>query len=175
MKDELIFKALDFATEAHKDQVRKYTGEPYIFHPIEVAQIVWNATEDINAASAALLHDVVEDTDVTAEEILKEFGPEVAELVHFVTKASEHSDGVRAIRKEMDRVHYAKGPALAQTIKLADVISNSVDVVEHDPGFAKIYLVEQGNLVASLTAGDYKLFELATEAIVIAKADLLNS
>lgn len=168
MKDDLILRALDFAADAHKDQKRKYTGEPYIFHPLEVAQIVFRTLNDPVAAAAALLHDVVEDTDVTLEQVFDAFGKEVADLVHWVTKASEHKDGVRTVRKEMDRVHYSKGPMKAQTIKLADVISNSYDVVAHDPGFAKIYLVEQKNLVASLTGGDPGLHSLATDAVYTA-------
>ena len=172
MKEKLILDALDFATEAHKTQVRKYTGEPYIFHPIEVAQMVYAVLEDEEAAAAALLHDVVEDTDVTEADVRKEFGDSVADLVMKVTKASEHKDGNRAVRKEMDRVHYANGCSRSQSIKLADVISNSSDVVSHDPGFAKTYLVEQEALVNSLTEGHPDLYSAAVDSVAAAKAAL---
>lgn len=86
LKDqELIFKALDFATEKHKDQKRE-TGEPYIIHPIAVATILLQYGLDARAISAALLHDVVEDTGVTPEELEVMFGSEVSELVNGVSR-----------------------------------------------------------------------------------------
>ena len=86
LKDqELIFKALDFATEKHKDQKRE-TGEPYIIHPIAVATILLQYGLDARAISAALLHDVVEDTGVTPEELEVLFGSEVSELVNGVSR-----------------------------------------------------------------------------------------
>ena len=85
---EIIDKAFNFAREAHKG-VRRLSGEPYIMHPIAVAQI---ACEDIGLGStgicSALLHDVVEDTDYTAEDIANVFGPRIAQIVDGVTKIS---------------------------------------------------------------------------------------
>ena len=174
MTDDLILKALDFASEAHKNDKRKYTGEPYIFHPIEVSQIVASVLpDDYEAQAAALLHDTVEDTHVTLEDIFDNFGKRIADLVWKVTKASEKKDGNRAVRKEMDRVHYSEnGCSASQTIKLADVISNSADVADHDPGFAKTYLVEQEALVLSLTDGHPVLRNAAIEAVTNAKESL---
>lgn len=86
---KLIRKAFDFAVEAHQDQRRK-SGEAYIFHPIAVAKIV--ASEiglGSTAIAAALLHDVVEDTDITVEDIEKEFNPKVGQLVAGLTKISQ--------------------------------------------------------------------------------------
>ena len=82
---KLIKKAYDFAFEKHKDQQRR-SGEPYIIHPLEVSYILATLGLDENTISAALLHDVVEDTDVTLEVISKEFSPEIAEMVDGVTK-----------------------------------------------------------------------------------------
>ena len=82
-------KALQFATEAHGSQVRKYTGEPYITHPIAVADIVRTVeghTEEMLVA--AVLHDVVEDTDVTIDDICKEFGTVVGMYVEYLTDVS---------------------------------------------------------------------------------------
>lgn len=176
MNDDLILKALDFASEAHKNDTRKYTGEPYIFHPIEVAQIVFNVMKDPVVAAAALMHDVIEDTPVTEEEMRLKFGDEVTDLVMKVTKVTEcgKSEGARprAVRKELDRIHYSSGCSRSQSIKLADVLSNSSDVVQHDPKFAKTYLVEQKELVASLTDGHPTLFNAATEAVDTALAEL---
>ncbi|MBR4129556.1 MAG: bifunctional (p)ppGpp synthetase/guanosine-3',5'-bis(diphosphate) 3'-pyrophosphohydrolase [Bacteroidaceae bacterium] len=85
---EIIDKAFNFAKEAHKG-VRRLSGEPYIMHPIAVAQI---ACEDIGLGStgicSALLHDVVEDTDYTVEDIANIFGPKIAQIVDGLTKIS---------------------------------------------------------------------------------------
>jgi len=85
---ELIEKAFNYANEAHRDMYRN-SGEPYIIHPIHVARIV-NQEIGLGARSvaAALLHDVVEDTDVTLEEISKEFGTKIASLIDGLTKIS---------------------------------------------------------------------------------------
>ena len=81
----LIGAAFEFAAEAHKDQKRK-SGEPYIIHPLCVAIILADLELDKETIAAGLLHDVVEDTIMTTEEIEKEFGPDVALLVDGVTK-----------------------------------------------------------------------------------------
>lgn len=81
----ILKKALSFSIEAHKDQFRK-SGEPYIIHPILVSSIVSSLTDDESMAIAALLHDVVEDTSTTIEEIEEEFGKDVAHLVEGLTK-----------------------------------------------------------------------------------------
>jgi len=82
---EELLKALEYSKEAHKTQIRK-SGEPYIIHPILVASIVSSITNDEAMAIAALLHDVVEDTCITIEEISDEFGEDVAHLVEGLTK-----------------------------------------------------------------------------------------
>ncbi len=83
--DDDIEKALLFAKEAHAHQSRK-SGEPYVVHPILVAAIVASLTGDKAMVVAALLHDVVEDTDHTIEEVAEAYGPDVAHLVHGLTK-----------------------------------------------------------------------------------------
>jgi len=84
-------EALSFSKEAHKHQRRK-SGEPYVVHPILVAAIVVSITDDVSMAIAALLHDVVEDTDVTIEEISQRFGKDVAHLVSGLTKIDSLRD-----------------------------------------------------------------------------------
>ena len=87
-KVDLITKAFNFARQAHKG-VRRLSGEPYIMHPIAVAQI---ACSEIGLGStsicAALLHDVVEDTDYTVEDIENMFGAKIAQIVDGLTKIS---------------------------------------------------------------------------------------
>lgn len=161
-------KALTFATAAHAavGQLRKYTHEPYWVHPQEVAAMVAEvpgATAEMVAA--AHLHDVVEDTGVTLELIRKEFGDEVATLVGWLTDVSRPDHGNRAQRKAVDRAHTAGAPAEAQTIKLADLISNTRSIVEHDEKFAKTYLAEKRLLLEVLTKGDPGLWRKCHEQI----------
>ena len=84
---KLIMKAYNLANEKHKDQKRS-SGEPYIIHPLNVAYILADIGLDESTISAALLHDVVEDTDVTDDFLRKEFGNEIADMVAGVTKLS---------------------------------------------------------------------------------------
>ncbi|MDO4225362.1 MAG: HD domain-containing protein, partial [Bergeyella zoohelcum] len=87
-QNKLIRTAFDLALDAHKDQRRK-TGEPYIYHPIEVAKIVANEMGlGTTSIACALLHDVVEDSDYTYEDIKKLFGEKIADIVKGLTKIS---------------------------------------------------------------------------------------
>ena len=85
---EQVIKAYEFAKKMHGDQCRK-SGEPYIIHPIQVAYTLADLELDTATICAALLHDVVEDTEITNEDLKKEFGIEVAEMVDGVTKLSK--------------------------------------------------------------------------------------
>src|ERR1700749_4267236 len=116
--------ARDFATRAHArvGQVRKYSGAPYIEHPAAVADIVRSVPHTEAMLAAAWLHDTVEDTGTTLDEIRAGFGDEVAELVEMLTDVSRPDDGNRAARKKVDRRHSARASAAAKTIKLADLI-----------------------------------------------------
>ena len=87
---ELIKKAYKFAEKNHKDQNR-VSGEKYICHPLEVAYILADLELDDSTICAALLHDVVEDTPVTHEDIVNEFGEEIADMVDGVTKLRKNS------------------------------------------------------------------------------------
>ncbi len=78
---ELVDSAIVFATEKHSGQVRKFSGIPYILHPLEVAAIIASITGDENTISAGVLHDTVEDCDVEPEEIRERFGSRVYALV----------------------------------------------------------------------------------------------
>jgi len=162
---KLIRKAFDVAVDAHQHQRRK-SGEAYIFHPIAVAKIV--ASEiglGATGIAAALLHDVVEDTAVTMEVVRKEFGTEVADLVGWLTDVSRPEHGNRAKRKELDRLHTAAAPAEAQTVKLADLISNTKSIMTHDEKFAKTYLEEKRLLLAMMHKGDRTLMAEAMKHI----------
>ena len=81
----LIQRAYDYANKHHGGQLRK-SGEPYMIHPLNVAYILTDLELDDETICAALLHDVVEDTDVTHEDLVKDFGESIAEMVAGVTK-----------------------------------------------------------------------------------------
>lgn len=159
----IVEKAKEFAARKHAEvnQVRKYTGEPYINHPAEVVDIVKTVPHDDTMLAAAWLHDTVEDTVTTLDEIEREFGLVVAAYVESLTDVSISSDGNRAERKAIDRNHTAKAMPEAKTIKLADLISNSASIVERDPKFAKVYLAEKKLLLDVLKDGDQTLWQRA--------------
>ena len=82
---DILVKAYEYAKEAHKNQKRA-SGEPYFIHPCAVAEILIDLGLDYATIAAALLHDVIEDTDSTADDIKREFGEEILGLVGSVTK-----------------------------------------------------------------------------------------
>ncbi|MBO7369086.1 MAG: bifunctional (p)ppGpp synthetase/guanosine-3',5'-bis(diphosphate) 3'-pyrophosphohydrolase [Clostridia bacterium] len=84
-------QAIKFATEAHRGQMRKLARTPYILHPLEAAAIAASITEDEEVLCAVVLHDVVEDTDVTLEEVRNLFGERVADLVLSETENKRRS------------------------------------------------------------------------------------
>jgi (p)ppGpp synthase/HD superfamily hydrolase len=162
-----VERARLFATAAHAavGQLRKYTYEPYIVHPAEVAGIVASIGGTESQVAAAWLHDVVEDTGVTIEVIRAEFGDEIATLVGWLTDVSRPEQGNRAVRKAIDRAHTAAAPGAAQTVKLADLISNTRSIVAHDAKFAETYLSEKRELLKVMTKGDPVLLARAHEQI----------
>lgn len=157
IKTELTKKARDFATKAHEGQKRKYSGEPYIKHPIAVAKIVATVDHDEFMIAAAFLHDTVEDTEVTIEEILDIFGEEVAELVDGLTNKTVLADGNRAARKEMDRLRLQETSSKVHTIKTADLIHNSVSFMTEGGDFGKLWMDEKHELLKVLIKGNKKL------------------
>lgn len=162
-----IQRAAAFCVGAHcaVGQKRKYTGEDYWYHPMEVlcilSEVVPGATEDMRVA--ALLHDVVEDTQVTLETVKDLFGEKVAQYVDELTDVSKPEDGNRAARKAIDLAHTALASPEAKSIKLADLISNSRSIKERDPVFAVTYLAEKRALLGVLRQGDAELYRIASE------------
>ena len=162
---DLVERALIFAAKAHEGQKRKYTGEPYIFHCVEVASIVATVPHTQEMLAAALLHDTVEDTAVTRADLTAEFGGHVSMLVDMVTDVSTPEMGNRAKRKQIDRDHIALASAEGQTIKLADLISNTGSIVARDPDFAKTYMREKAELLNQMHKGDRTLYARAVSLL----------
>lgn len=148
----LIDKALKFSTAAHAavNQKRKYTGEDYIVHPIAVSNLVKENGGTDEMIAAALLHDTVEDTDVTREQIAEEFGWKIFKLVVELTDVTKPEDGNRATRKAIEAKRLGMASKEAQTIKLADLIDNTKTIFKHDPKFAKVYIQEKIALLEAM-------------------------
>ena len=99
INSQLIIKAYEYAKEKHKKQLRK-SGEPYIIHPLQVANTLAKLGLDTQTICAALLHDVEEDTDTTYEDIEKEFGTEIAQIVEGVTKLNDSFETIEERQAE---------------------------------------------------------------------------
>lgn len=155
-------RARAFAVERHGGQIRKYTGYPYTTHLLNVANLVRGVPHTEEMLAAAWLHDTLEDTNTTGDEILVRFGPVVLLWVKFLTDRHPHIVGNRATRKQLYRDWLAGAPPEVKTIKLADLIDNSSTIVEHDPGFAKVYMSEKKALLAVLQDGAAALLREAT-------------
>ena len=163
----IAYEAMMFAREVHKDQRRKYTNEPYVLHLAEVAGIVSTVAYDITARdrcatiemlAVAWLHDVIEDQNITFTQLADLFGFDVADGVR---RLSDLEPGNRAERKAFARVRLSEAPAWVQTIKCADLISNTSSIVMHDPKFAVVYLEEKRLLLDVMTKADPRLLALA--------------
>ena len=150
----LIQSASDFARNAHGDQPRKYTFEPYWNHLHEVATTLrrFGATPDVIAAG--YLHDTLEDTKTTYQDLVMTFGHGIANLVMEVTDVSRPDSGNtpegignRPLRKAIDRQYLAGASWQGQMIKCADMLSNTKDIVANDIGFARKYVPEKRALI----------------------------
>ena len=124
---KLIMKAYNYAKEKHGDQLRK-SGEPYIIHPLQVAYILADLGLDEATICAALLHDVVEDTDTTHEDLVRDFGEEIAEMVAGVTKLGELKYPISTEERQVEnyrKMFLAMGKDIRVIIiKLADRLHN---------------------------------------------------
>ena len=133
MNAGILFRALAFAATKHRDQRRKdVEASPYINHPIAVAHVlsVEAGVDDEETLLAALLHDTVEDTQTTFEELDKEFGSRVSRLVAEMT---DDKSLPKDVRKELQIEHAASASDQAKLVKIADKITNIRDVTHSPP------------------------------------------
>lgn len=164
---KLILDSEKLANTAHVGQVRKGTGQPYIEHPARVAntilQLMVAGDERVteNTVAAAWLHDTIEDTDITDDEILAVANSHVLNLVKELTNPSKNfvflpeykklpKGSVRAMKKKMDRDHLAHVSWEAKIIKLADRIDNVSDMKGMDQDFCLLYADESVQLLEAL-------------------------
>ena len=124
---ELLDRAIIFAVKAHHNTERRGKGFPYIVHPMEAVEIVATITPDQELLAAAVLHDTIEDTDVTVEDIRREFGYRIAELVHaesdqFTEGVSEEDSWHDRKQAAIDRLRLA--PHDAKIVAMGDKLSN---------------------------------------------------
>ena len=125
--DNVLDRAIVFATEAHEGQFRKGTQIPYILHPMEAAAIVGTMTTDNEVIAGAVLHDVVEDTDTTIDDIQDMFGDRVAFLVYSESENKRENLSAQStwkIRKQETLDHLKKAPLDVKMITLGDKLSN---------------------------------------------------
>lgn len=127
MNTELLDRAIIYAVKAHAGTERRGKGFPYIVHPMEAVEIVSTITPDQELLAAAALHDVVEDTDISAEDIRREFGDRIANLV--IAESDEMVEGVSEEeswhgRKQAAIDRLARAPHDAKIVAMGDKLSN---------------------------------------------------
>ena len=128
--------AASFAAKAHRGQMRMGAGEPYINHPLDVAATVACFDADPTVLAAAVLHDVVEDCDVSLDEISRHFGPAVAALVDELTDDPAWNALPMAQRKSLQAQKFESASPSAKRIKIADQWCNVGDLAREDTGWS---------------------------------------
>lgn len=165
-----------FADKCHGEQMRRYSPDRYIVHPLRVMEICSEYTTDVTVLAAAILHDVLEDTPVTKKQLhefllglmAKEQADKTIQLVEELTDVyikADYPKWNRRKRKNKEAERLEKTSAEAQTIKYADIIDNAPEITEKDPQFAKKFLPEYRALLRTITKGNPGLYERAVETI----------
>lgn len=164
----LALDAMAFARHAHAHHLRKYTENPYVDHLAEVAGIAmaagWHNAQihPDKLMAVCWLHDCVEDQGVDPAELEKLFGVDV---MAGVLMLSDLETGNRTERKAASRRRLHASPGWVQTIKVADLMSNTSSIVKHDPKFAVTYLEEKRLMLAVLDKADPSLREMAVRQL----------
>ena len=174
--ETVLKKIAAFADAAHGDQRRKYADERYVEHPIRVMKTCQQYGYPLPVLAAAILHDVLEDTDVTEQQIqvfllsvLNETDTKhtlslVTELTDIYTK-DKYPRLNRQQRKAKEANRLEKVSADAQTIKYGDIIDNAKGIVEHGADFAPVFLKECAELLTKMKKGNKDLYRKAMEVI----------
>ena len=173
---EILEKVYEFAARSHGEQRRKFVDELYIHHPVRVMELSQEYNKTIPVAAAALLHAVLEDTEVTADQ-LRDFLNEVMslpdarhtmmlvrDLTDIYTKDGYPSWNRRR-RKKQEAERLSKTHPDSQTIKYADIIDNSNDIAGSGDDFALKFLEECRELLKKIRSGNQELYTRAVSAV----------
>ena len=173
----VILNAFRFAAEKHTDQRRKDSkASPYINHLIGVVETLWSVADvrDVILLTAAILHDTIEDTDATADEIKSQFGEEVLSLVLEVT---DDKSLPKQTRKQLQVEHAPHKSEKAKLLKIADKINNIRDIIQSPPESWSLerrqeYLLWSEKVVAGLRGVNPKLEDQYDELLMEGKQSL---
>ena len=166
----IIEQIITFTDRAHGTQMRKYTPDRYIVHPVRVMEICKEYSDNEVVFAAALMHDVLEDTPTSIEEIRKFLQPlmgkeKTEETIQLVIELTDvyikqnYPAWNRRERKQKERERMASISNDAQTIKYADILDNCREIVAHDRSFAKVFLNECLSLMKVMTKGNQLLYK----------------
>lgn len=169
-------KLFEFVTKCHGTQVRKYTKEPYTNHLLNVAQIVVDF--DSTCVEIALCHDLFEDTDCNFSQLFdhmvslgysREYSYDVCTCVQELTDvytAKEHPYLNRRKRKKAEAKRLSTISSRSKTVKYADLIDNTKDILTHDKDFGEVYIVEAKELIDLCVGGNVDLYKICRDIIV---------
>jgi len=172
---EFLESIEQFAREAHGDQQRKYEPGPYIIHLVRVKNICLEYVKDDTIAAAALLHDVLEDTAITKQELFDFLQPLagnraqrvldlVVELTDIYTK-DNYPQWNRRKRKTREAERLSQISPEGQTIKYADILDNSATISKAEGDFAEVYLAEARTLMNAMQKGNQALRTRVLESV----------
>jgi len=174
--DDILNKVRDYADASHEGQTRRYSPDKYIVHPLRVMNTCKEFTSDLSILCAALLHDVLEDTRVQPAQLLEFLlslmhETEAKRTLQLVTELTDvyvkkdYPKLNRRTRKNKELERLIQISAASQTIKYADIIDNTGDIVEDDPDFARVYLYECRAILRKLNKGEPALHERAMQVV----------
>jgi len=172
---EQQLQLFDFVSLKHSGQKRKYTEDDYTVHLLSVVEIVNKYDE--SCIEIAMCHDLFEDTNCTFDELYKKmvdigfdrhFSYDVCTCVTELTDVFTSKDYPylnRKKRKENEAKRLSKISVRSQTVKYADLIDNANSIVEHDPNFATVYLVEKKQIIEQMTNGNPDLLKICRQQL----------
>jgi (p)ppGpp synthase/HD superfamily hydrolase len=183
---DILIQIQGFAKDAHGDQQRKFEPEPYITHLVRVKKLCEEYTTERPILAAALLHDVLEDTAVTKQQIIDFLSFIMSEketklTVQFVTELTDvftkknYPLWNRRKRKLKEAARLGEASPQAQTIKYADIIDNSQSIINSTDNFASVYLYECRDLLKQINKGDKDLYKRAVDTVDICIHDLTDT
>lgn len=176
------YELLQYVKQAHGDQVRKYTNEPYWNHLLNVADIVHNYDNQAGMIEIALCHDLFEDTSETYETLqakLTELQYNTQDRIFILRGVEALTDKYtkdqfpyfnRKDRKEMEAHRLGKIGSEYQTVKYADMIDNTKSIIEHDISFAKKYVSEKRYMLNLMRNGNIDLFITCYQSLLEAES-----